>query len=324
MKHWSVSRSYEYCSVGKTSAPSVCSVARNCPVSNECVDFSDIFPLKTSMLPGFPDVFCEDGHNPTVFSDEHRKMPASAEHREGGDKWQANVSDGLYGSSFVPVEDVSPEGRTRRKISSGHWMRACLHTCGLVFFRLKPRIITFFPRFGASEPDFSFVQNGAKSFNADRGNNLFCHQIFTQLFQRPAFERTAQKVRRALGGVCDKSPVIFSKFCRSARTKLWLQSFKASLIKLLDNCTNMMFRVMNQFRDCWRFIALFGSQYHLCPADFNTIGTASQDSLNLLAFIHFKFAYVETHNSPPCKNLVVSLRNIGIPIGKILKVKLTF
>jgi len=167
MKHWSASISYGYCSVGKTSVPSVCGAARNCPESNECVDFSDTFSLKTSMLSGFPDVFCEDEHNPTVFSDERRKMPASVEHHEGGDRWQANVSDGLYGSRFVPVEDVSPAGRTRRKILSGHWMRACLHTCGLVFFRLKPRIIALFPRFGASEPDFSFVQNGAKSFNTD-------------------------------------------------------------------------------------------------------------------------------------------------------------
>jgi len=167
MKHWSVSISYEYCSVGKTSAPLVCGVVRNCPISNECVVFLDTFSLKVSMLLGLPGVFCEDGHNPTAFSDEHRKMPASAEHREGGDKWQANVSDGLYGSRFVPVEDVFPEGRTRRKIQSVHWMRACLHTCGLVFFRLKPRIIAFFPRFSASEPDFFLVQNGAKSFNTD-------------------------------------------------------------------------------------------------------------------------------------------------------------
>ena len=116
MKHWSLSISYEYCSGGKTSAPSVCGAARNCPGSNECVDFSNTFSLKASTLPGLPGVFCEDEHNPKVFSGKHRKMPASAEHREAGDRWQANVSDGLYGSRFVPVEDVSPEGRTRRKI----------------------------------------------------------------------------------------------------------------------------------------------------------------------------------------------------------------
>lgn len=183
MMHWSASKSSGYCFCDNNAALFACDAVRSCPGSNECVDFSDTFFLKASTLPRLPDVFCEDEHNPTVSSDEHRKMPASAEHREGGDRWQVNVSDGLYGSRFVPIEDVSPEGRTRRKILSGHWMRACLHTCGLVFFRLKPRIIALFPRFGASEPDFSFVQNGAKSFNADRGNNLFCHQIFTQLFQ---------------------------------------------------------------------------------------------------------------------------------------------
>ena len=317
MKHWSVSISYEYCSVGKTSAPSVCGAARNCPGSNERVGFSGTFSLKASTLPGLPDVFCGNEHNPTAFSGEHRKMPASAEHREGGDRWQANVSDGPYGSRFVPVEGVFPEGRTRRKILSGHWMRACLHTCGLVFFRLKPRIIAFFPRFGASEPDLSFVQNGAKSLDTDRGNNLFCRQIFTQLFQRPAFERTAQKIGWAFRCFRNKSLVVFGKFCRTPRTGPGLQCPKAPLIKLLDNCTNMMLGVMNQLGDGRRFIALFGSQNHLCPADFNTTGTPTENSLNLLTFIHFKFAYVETHNSPPCKNLVASLRNIGIPIGKI-------
>jgi len=201
-----VSRSYEYCFVGKNASPSTCGAARNCPESDEFADFCGTFSSAASIRLIPPDASCEHEHNPTASPDEHRKMPASAEHHEDGDRWQANVSDGLYGSRFVPVEDVAPEGRTRRRILSGHWMRACLHTCGLVFFRLKPRIIAFFPRFGASELDFSLVQN----------------------------------------------------------------------------------------------------------------------ALNLLAFVHFKFAYVETHNSPPCNNLAVSLRNIGIPIGEFLKVKLTF
>jgi hypothetical protein len=62
----------------------------------------------------------------------------------------------------------------------------------------------------------------------------------------------------------------------------------------------------------------------LCSADFNTIGTASDNSLNRLPFIHSKFAYVETHNSPPCENLVASLPSIGIAAEKTLKLKLTF
>ena len=117
MKHWSESISYEYCSVGKTSAPSVCGVVRNCPVSNECVDFSDTFSLKTSMLPGFPDVSCEDEHNPTAFSDEHRKMPASAEHHEDGYMSQAAFSGDMYDTIPFQVVAEFPEGRIRRKVS---------------------------------------------------------------------------------------------------------------------------------------------------------------------------------------------------------------
>jgi hypothetical protein len=316
MKHWSASRSCEYCSVGKTSEPPVCGAARNCPISNECVDFSDIFFLKASTLPGPLGVVCENEHNPTAFSDGHRKKPASAGDHEDADRWLASVSDDLYGNSFVPVEDESLKGRTRRKILSGHWTRACLHTCESVFFGLKPWIIAFFPRFSASEPDFSLVQNAAKSFNADRGNNLFCHQILTQLLQRPAYERAAQKVWGAFGGLCDKSPVIFSKLRRPTRTWLWFQSLKAIFVEFFDNSTDMMFGVMDQFRDGWRFIALFGRQDYLGPADFNATGTASQNTLNLLAFIHSKFTYVETHSIPPCNNVVASLCNIGIVMGK--------
>ena len=228
MTHWSVSRSNECCSFDNTVRPWLCGVGRSCLKSDGFADFGDTSSSRASIRREIPDAVCGLEHNPTAFSDEHRKMPASAEHREGGDRWQANVSDGLYGSRFVPVEGVSPEGRTRRKILSGHWMRACLHTCGLVFFSLKPWIIALFPRFGASEPDFSFVQNSSKSFNTDRGNNLFCNQIFTQLFQRPAFERTAQKVRRALGSFRNESLVIFGKLRRPARTWLWLQSTNPS------------------------------------------------------------------------------------------------
>jgi hypothetical protein len=259
MKHWSLSISYEYCSVGNTSAPSLCGVARNCPRSNECVDFSDTFSPKASTLPELPDVFCEDEHNPKVFSGEHRKMPTSAEHHKGGDRLQANVLDGLCGNSSVRVEGVSPEGRTRRKILSAHWMLAGLRTCGLVFFRLKPRVVAFFPRFGAPELDFFLMKNRPKRFNTDRGNNLFLDEILQQFFQRPAFVRTAQKVRRTFGCFRDKSLVIFGKLRRPAGTRLWFQSPKATFIKFLDNCTNMMFRVMNQFCDCRGFIALFGS-----------------------------------------------------------------
>lgn len=85
-----------------------------------------------------------------------------------------------------------------------------------------------------------------------------------------------------------------------------------------------MFGIVNQFGNGRHFITLFRSKYHLSTTDFNPAGAASQNSLNFLTFVHFKFGYIETHNSPPCKILVVSLRNIGIPIQKNLKLKLTF
>ena len=90
-----------------------------------------------------------------------------------------------------------------------------------------------------------------------------------------------------------------------------LPGLKASLIELFDDSADVMFRVMNQFRDSRSFVTLFGSQHHLCSANLDAISTASQNSLNLLAFTHPEFAYAETHNSPPCEDLVVSLCNIG-------------
>ena len=196
MKHWSASISYECCSVGKTSAPSACGVVKSCPISNGFADLPDTSSSKTLTPPNTPDAFCKDEHNPTVFSGAHRKTPASAEHREAGYMLQEVVSDGLFGSRFVRVEDVSPEGRTRRRILSGHWMRTGLHICGLVFFRLKPRIIAFFPRFGASKFDLLFSQDGSEGFHADRGKHLFLDQVIRQLRQRPAGKRLPQQLQR--------------------------------------------------------------------------------------------------------------------------------
>jgi hypothetical protein len=324
MKHWSASRSYECCSCGKAAIHLTCRAAKNCPVSNESADLPDTCceeVSRHSILPydAFPCV-----HNPTASSDAHRKTPASAEHREADDKWRANIPDDLYGSRLDPVEDVSPEDRTRRKILSGHWMRACLHICGLLFFDLKSRIVALFLGFCTSEPDLFFMQNSAKSFNADRADNLFSHQIFTQFFQRPAFEWAAQKVRRALGRLCDESLVILGKFRWSTGTRLRFQCLKAAFIEFLNNSANVMFGIMNKFCDGRHFIALFRGQDHLCPADFDAACTATQYSLNSLTLIHPESTYVETHSSPPRNNLVVSLHIIGIQMGKMLKLKLTF
>jgi hypothetical protein len=270
------------------------------------------------MLPVLPDAVCVDEHNPTVFSDEHRKKPASAAPREDGYMLQEVFSDGPYGNSFVRPEAVSPEARTRRTILLGRWTQAGLRTCESVFFRLELRVVAFFPGFGASEPDFFLMQDCSKRFNTNRANNLLFDKVLTKFFQRPSLKRAAQEVGRTFGSFGNESLVIFGKLCRSAGTWLGFQRLKAAFIKFCNNCSDMMFGVMNQFCDSRHFIALFGSQNHLCPSDFDTIRTAAKDLLNSSAFIHFKFAYVETHNLPPCKNLIVSLRNIGIPIGKNL------
>src|SRR4030042_3650488 len=147
MMHWSASRPNERCSFDNNATPLPCGAARSCPISDEYSDFLDTSFLKALMLPILPDVFCVDEHSPTAFSDEHRKMPASAEHREDGYMLQEVFLDGPYGNSFVRPEDVFPEDQTRRKILSGRWMRAGLHTCESVFFSLKLGVVAFFPCF---------------------------------------------------------------------------------------------------------------------------------------------------------------------------------
>ena len=318
MMHWSLSRSNEYCSCDNTATPLPCDAAKSCPISNVYAAFPDTVSVKALMLPVLPDVVCANEYSPKAFSDEHRKKQASAERHEDAYMLQEVFSDGPYGNSFVRLVDVSPEGRTRRMIPLGRWMQAGLHTCESVFFRLKLRIVAFFPGFSASEPDFFLMQNCSKRFNTDRANNLFFDKIFPKFFQRPSLKRAAQKVGRTFGSFGNERLVVFGKLRRSAGTRLWFQRLKAAFIKFCNNCTDMMFGVMDQFCDSRHFIALFGSQDHLCPPDFDTICTAAKDLLNSSAFIHFKFAYVETHNLPPCKSLIVSLRNIGINIVKNL------
>src|SRR4030043_298460 len=324
MMHWSLSRSYEYCFGGRTAALPFCGVARNCPELSESAAVSDTFCEAVSKHSMFPGAAFSCEYNPTVFSDAHRKTPASAERHEDEYMSQADALDGRCDTSPAPAAGESPMGQTRRKRLLGRWTQPCLHTCGSVFFTLKLRVVAFFPRLGSSELDFPFVQNSTKCFNTYRGCNLFCHEVLSQFLQRPSFERAAQKVRRAFCSFCNKSFVIFGKLCRTARTRLWLQSCHSLFIKFLDDGSNMMLRVINQLRNGRDFIALFRGQYHLGTTDFDTISAASQYSLNPLTFIHFKFAYVETHNSPPCKYLIVSLHNIGIHTRKILKLKLTF
>ena len=324
---WSASRSDEYCSDGNTPKPSACDAARSCPESNVSAGAGDTVREAASTHRALPDVFCAPGRIPTVSSDVHRKTPASDEHREDGYMSQATVWDGRCDTSPAPAQDESPRDQTRRKISSGRWRRFGLRICESVFFRFELRIVAFLPGFGSPEPDFFFVQNHAKSLDTDRGNDSFGHQILTQFFQRPAFERAAQKVRRAFGCLRDKGLVIFGKFCRATRPGFLIQRFKAVLIKLLDDCTNMMFGVVNQFCDGGHFIALIGGENNLSAADFDPAGAASEYPLNSLTFVHAEVSGIQTHKkSLSMKSslqlfLRVCLYNTELCIAQVLNMK---
>lgn len=134
MKHLSVSRSDEYCSLGNTATPSLCGVARSCPELNGFADFSGIFSLTASILPKIPDVFCEAERSPKAFSDAHRKMPTNAERHVGVYRSQAAFWDGLYDTKLVRAVDEFPVDRIRRMIRLAHWMQSGSRTCGSVFF----------------------------------------------------------------------------------------------------------------------------------------------------------------------------------------------
>jgi hypothetical protein len=318
MMRWSPSTSCEYCSVGKNSTPLVCDVARNCPELNESVAFPGTCCETASKHSMFPDDAFSCEHNPTVFSDVHRKTPASAEHHEDECMSQEDILNDRCDTNSDPTEDESPMDQTRRKQLLACWGLVDLRIFGSVFFGFQPWTVAFFPCLGSPVFNFPFVQNRTKCFNTYRRYNIFCQQILPKFFQRPSLKSTAQKVWRAFCSLCDKGRVILCKLCRTTRTRFWFQRCHSSFIKFLDNSSNMMFRVMNQCRNDRYIITLLVGQHHLGAVDFDAICAASQDSLNSLTLIHFELAYAETHNLPPCKNLVVSLHNIGIPVHKIL------
>jgi hypothetical protein len=327
MKRWSASRSCEYCSDSNTPKPSACGAVKNCPESNVSADALDTVCEAASTYRALPDVFCVLERIPIVFSDVHRKTPSSDEHREVGYTLQATVWDGRCDTNPAPAQDESLKDQTRRKILSGRWRRVGLHICESVFFRFELRIVAFLPCLGSPESDFSFMQNRAKSLDTDRGNDSFGHQILTQFFKRPAFERAAQKVWRAFGCLGDKGLVIFGKFCRATRPRFLIQCFKAVPIKFLDDCTNMMFGVMNQFCDSRHFIALIGGENHLSSTNFDPAGASTQNPLNSLAFVHAEVSGIQTHKkSLSMKStfqlfLRVCLYNTELCIAQLLNIK---
>lgn len=295
MRHWSASKSDEYCFFGKISTPSAYGAARNYPKSDVFADSSDNCFLKASTLQEIPDVSCVAGHNPRAFCDAHRKRPSSAERHKDEYRLQEAVLGGLYDTIQFPVEAEFPSGRIHRMRQSGRWMRACLYICESVFFRAKTRIITFLPRLGSPQSDFVFMQNPAKRFDADRGNNLFGNKIFSQFFQRPSLKRTAQKVRRTFSSLGDKCLVVLGKLCRPAAVGLWLQCLKADIVEFLYNGPNVVLGIMDEFCDSWDSITLIGGENHLGTPDFNTAGAAAKDSLNLLSFPDTEVSCIQTH-----------------------------
>jgi len=311
MTRWSASRSSEYCSCDNSREPCLCGAVRSCRGSNESFDASGTFFSRASIRRGIPDAVCEVEHIPTTSSDERRKMPANAERHEDAYTLLAVSLDDRYGTTPDLAEGESPEDQIRRTRWSDHWTQAGLYICESVFFRLKLRVVAFFPGFRPPEFDLVVVQNRPKRLKADRRNDLFGNQIFAKLLKRPSLKRTAEKVRRALGGFGDEGSVVLGELCRPARTWFWLKRFKAVLIEILDNSPNMMFGIVNKFGDRRNLVALVRGEHHLSTSDFDTTCAATKDSLNLLAFVNAKVSGVQTHKKS------LSMRN---NIGSFLRV----
>ena len=327
MMHWSASKSNEYCSCDNTAVPSPCGVARSCPESDEFVALWDTFFVKASTPRGTPDAVCGAAYSPTAFSCGHRKRPANAARPGFGYTWPAVASDGRFRIKPVQVEAEFPEGRTRRMKSRDHWLRAGLRTCESVFFRYKLRVVAFFPCFRASKLDFFLMQNCPKCFNADLWEDLFGNKILPQFFQRPPLKRTTQKIRRTFCRFSDKCLVILGKLIRSTWSRLRFQSFKTTFVKVFDNRSNMMFRIVNQLRNRRHFVALIGSKHHLSTADLNPTGTAAKYSLNFLAFVNAKVSGIQTHKKSLSMLdnieyfLRVCLYNTQLCIAQVLNIK---
>lgn len=295
MMRWLASRSSEYCFCDNTALPSLCGAARSCPESGEYAAPGDTSSVRTSMWPRTPDAVCGVAYSPTAFSGAHRKRPASAAPREFGYMLPAAVWGGRYDTRPGQPAAGFPRGQTRRRIPWDHWRRVDSHIGELLFFRLEPGVIAFFPGLRPSKFNLFLMKNPANGFQADRTDHFLPDQVFPQLFQRPAFKRAAQQIRRTFGGLRNKGLVIFGKFFRSAGAGLGFQGLKTTGIEFLNNGSNVVFRIVNQLCNRRDFIALIRSQYHLSTPSLDAAGTATHNPLNLLTFGHRKVSGVQTH-----------------------------
>src|SRR4030042_661852 len=256
MKHWSASKQDEYCLIGKTESPFSSSEARNCPKSDVSSAPADTADEVISTHPKLPDASCVLECIPIVSFDANRKTQARGEPHEGGYKLQEAVWDGRYDTKLVRLQAESPMDQIRRKIPLGRWMRAVLHTFGLVFFRLAPWLVAFFPRFGASQSDLLLVKNTAKFLDTDRLDDFILNNILAKLFKGPAFERLAQQIRRAESRFCNNCTLLFGAFFRPAGLRFWLNSSKAGFVKFLDDISDMLIGKMQHSGDGGNFEAL--------------------------------------------------------------------
>lgn len=308
MRHWSASRSGEYCFGGRTAAQLVCDGARSCRGSDGYADGGGTFASDASTLPEIPDAFCEAEHSPRVSFDAHRRKPASVGRRVAAYTWPAAFSGDRYDTMPDPAEGGFPTDRIRRRTPLARCMRAGSCSGESVFFRLELRVVALLPRLGPPELNLSLVQNGPKRLKADRRNDLLLDDIFPQFLKRPAFERAAEKVGWALGGFRNKGSVVFGKLQRSARAGFRLESLKAALVKFLDDGSHMMLGVVDEFGNRGHFEALVGCKHHLCTSDLDATCTAAKDALNLLPFADAEVSGVQTHkNSLSLQNSMESV-----------------
>jgi len=177
MTRWSASRSSEYCFCDNIARPSLCGAARSCPESDEYAAPGDTSSVRTSMWPRPPDAVCGVAYSPTAFSGAHRKTPASAAPREFGYMLPAAVWGGRYDTRPGQPAAGFPRGQTRRRIPWDHWRRVDSHIGELLFFRLEPGVIAFFPGLRPSKFNLFLMKNPANGFQADRTDHFLPEQV---------------------------------------------------------------------------------------------------------------------------------------------------
>jgi hypothetical protein len=320
MTHSSASKSNAHCSSGNTASQRPCGAAKSCPVSDEFAAKPDTFCEEVSRHTAFPGVVFDCGYIPKARWREHRRTPASAERHMVLCTSHAGVQ--VCDTSTDRHGDELPAARTRRKQLSGRLSQDSLHICESVFFRPKVRIVAFFPRFCASQPDFTTSQNLPKRLQTDGYDNLFLDEIFTQLCQRPSSKGFSQQVRRTQGRLDNNAFLLLAEFFGSPDSILWFEGGNAFFVELPDDAANVLDREVKPFSNSWHFKTLCRREDDLCSANFDAVFASSKDLLQVSAFIKSKLPDVQTHKQPPCKKRTklfdcVCLYNIELAMAQV-------